>query len=105
MARWILVNLHHGELDQQRILKRATHDLMCKAAFDGKVPFGQIGMSWFLTEEKGERLVMHTGGDDGFLSVVAMVPARNMGFVLMTNSDRAPLRKIWETTLSTALGR
>src|SRR5262249_20602876 len=103
MARWILVNLNHGELDGQRILKRSTHDPMWKPAADAGSQ-RRVGISWFLQELKGEPLVMHGGGDDGFLTFVALAPARGVGVVFMMNSDRAPVRKILETAIATALG-
>ena len=37
------------------------------AAETGKVGL-QVGLSWFLEDSKVERLVVHSAGDDGFLS-------------------------------------
>jgi CubicO group peptidase (beta-lactamase class C family) len=106
MARWALANLNHGELDGRRILKRSTHDLMWKpAAETGRKGF-RVGISWFLEESRGEHLVIHPGGDDGFLTYLGLCPDRKIGVILMVNSDDSrPMKRILETTISTALGR
>jgi hypothetical protein len=100
----MLVNIHRGELDGQRILKPASYDVMWKpaAAVSGS---GHVGISWFLPELKGEPLVAHGGGDDGFLTYLIFSPTRRAGVVMMVNTDRAAIRKIWEPALLMALGR
>jgi CubicO group peptidase (beta-lactamase class C family) len=106
MARWALANLNHGELDGRRILDRSSHDLMWKPAAETGQKGLRVGISWFLEESKGEHLVVHAGGDDGFLTYLCLCPARKIGVILMTNTDYGrPLKQILETTTSTALGR
>ena len=63
-------------------------------------PESRVGLHEF----KGEQWLAHSGSDDGFLSFIALSPRRNVGVVLMINYDRAPLQRILEATVSTALG-
>jgi CubicO group peptidase (beta-lactamase class C family) len=102
MARWMMINMNHGELDGKRILKASTYDLLWKpaATVDNR---RRVGISWFLSEFKGEPVVMHGGGDDGFLTYLIFSPSRKVGVVMMINYDRAQTKKIWETALSMAL--
>src|SRR5262249_12667062 len=103
MARWIMVNLDHGQLDGRTILKPSTHELMWTPAVD--VGAGaRVGISWFLEESKGESFVTHSGGDDGFLTDLILLPKRKIGVVIMTNCDRVKLRPISSAALRTALG-
>jgi CubicO group peptidase (beta-lactamase class C family) len=106
MARWVLANLNGGELGGRRILKQSTHASMWKPqAETGKTGL-QVGLSWFLEDAKGDRLIVHSGGDDGFLTYVCLCPARSLGFVIMTNSDHGPsAKKILDTISSTVLER
>jgi CubicO group peptidase (beta-lactamase class C family) len=104
MARWIAVNINRGELDGNRILKSSTYDLLWKPAATVQ-GLGQVGISWFLGDLKGEPIVMHGGGDDGFLTYVAFSPSHKAGVVMMINFDRTPIKKIWEKALLIALGR
>src|SRR5438067_5335427 len=83
MSRWAIANLNHGELDGQRILKRETAESMWRpvvAAFNLKE-----GISWFTTEKQGHRLVLHSGGDVGFESLVMLAPDDALAVVAMSN--------------------
>jgi CubicO group peptidase (beta-lactamase class C family) len=105
MARWALANLNHGELDGLRILNRSTHDLMWKPAAETGQKGLRVGISWFLDESKSDHLVEHAGGDDGFLTYLALCPARKLAVILMVNSDHGPpMKRVLDTTLSAALG-
>jgi CubicO group peptidase (beta-lactamase class C family) len=106
MVRWLLANLNGGELSGRRILKQPTHASMWKPEAETGKKGLQVGLSWFLEDAKGERLVVHSGGDDGFLTYVCLCPARSLGFVIMTNCDHGPsARKILDTISSTVLER
>jgi CubicO group peptidase (beta-lactamase class C family) len=104
MVRWAAANLNRGELGGHRVLKNATYGLMWKpvAVSDGKV---SVGISWFLKESipfsrtKGRTMVMHSGGDDGFLTKIMLLPAEKRGVILMTNYDYGPALKVWETEI------
>jgi putative ATP-binding cassette transporter len=76
---------------------------MWTPASASEVKGSRIGMSWFLGQEKGSRIVSHGGGDDGFRTFVCLLPDRNQGFVLMMNTDHGPLDKIRELTLTAIL--
>lgn len=50
------------------------------------------GLGWFLQDYAGERVAYHTGSIDGTVALVALVPARRLGFVVFANRDHAELR-------------
>src|SRR4029079_12765143 len=70
MARWVMVNLNRGELDQQRILSSSSYATMWKPVAEVKKPSENIGLSWFLDSSKGESMIKHFGSDDGFLTAI-----------------------------------
>ncbi len=45
------------------------------------------GLGWFLSLERGKKLVEHDGGMPGFLSKVSLLPAERFGFVVLNNTD------------------
>jgi CubicO group peptidase (beta-lactamase class C family) len=103
MVRWMLVNLNRGELDGRRILKGSTYDVLWKPAAD--VSKNQrIGISWFLVDHKGQQVVEHNGSDDGFLTMLVLLPARKTGVVVMVNTDHAPVFQIGKKAFLVALG-
>lgn len=96
MSRWALVNLNHGELDGKRILKRETHDLMWKPAVQvercrrartdcEKLP-AYVGISWFIQNKDGHTVYAHSGGDDGFITNLLLVPDADLAMVWMFNA-------------------
>ncbi len=49
--------------------------------------FRSYGMGWFVSLERGKKLVEHDGGMPGFLSKVSLMPAERFGFVVLNNTD------------------
>ena len=98
MSRWAMANLNRGELDGKRILKQSTYDLMWKPAMDiefcrgadrsdCRKPGGQVGISWFIGDHQGLTGISHSGGDDGFVTYLLLVPDAGAALVLMCNSE------------------
>lgn len=48
--------------------------------------FNGYGLGWELMEYGGEKIVSHGGGADGFISKTVLIPGKNIGFVILTNS-------------------
>src|SRR5438552_6505854 len=105
MSRWAIANLNHGELDGQRILKRETIDSMWRPVVDA---FNlKEGISWFTTEKQGHRLVLHSGGDVGFESLVMLAPDDALAVVAMSNfaaNDKTYLNDFVNAALRIMLG-
>jgi CubicO group peptidase (beta-lactamase class C family)/pimeloyl-ACP methyl ester carboxylesterase len=51
------------------------------------LPGGRIGLGWFSGREFGENTVLHPGQDTGFKAMLMLNPTKNIGVVMMTNSD------------------
>jgi len=100
MCRWMMINLARGELDGQRILAAESYALMWSNDDDTE----GIGLSWFLGDFQGRLLVNHSGGDTGFNSFVGLLPAENLGVVVMINSDISPVGDVARAALLAALG-
>lgn len=46
-------------------------------------------MGWERTRHQGMEIIFHTGAFDDFVSVIGFLPAQNVGFVLLINSEKA----------------
>jgi CubicO group peptidase (beta-lactamase class C family) len=96
MTRYAMANLNHGELEGKRILKASTYDLLWRPTVEVEFcrddrtqcrkPGAWVGISWFTQDKDGQTIVSHSGGDDGFMTDLVLVPRSNMGLVLMTNA-------------------
>ncbi len=83
MSRWAIANLNHGELDGKRILKQETAESMWQPVADALGM--KEGISWFSTDIQGHHLVLHSGGDVGFQSLVILAPDDSVAVVAMMN--------------------
>lgn len=100
MAKWIQLQLNGGKYGEElkKMLfsgKRQNemwkiHTIMDAYYSDRyKAHFSGYGLGWFLTDQNGSFVVEHTGGLDGMLSIVRMVPDKKFGIVVLTNTADA----------------
>lgn len=98
MAKWLIVQLAHGEIDgQRRLYSNASSHRMwsphtiipMSASAQKRSPtthFKAYGLGWSLADYKGHLTASHGGGYDGMYSHVMLVPEQNLGVVVLTNS-------------------
>lgn len=87
MARWMLVSLNQGELDGVRILRPQSYDVMWQMQFrdaDPEAP-DDPALGWWVSRRYPERVMQHSGGDDGFLSYLRLWTESNIGIVILCN--------------------
>jgi len=92
MARWVRLQLGGGELEDMRLVSESS----LRETWTSQIQMGpgaSYGMGWMLHEHRGRRLVEHGGNIDGFSAEVALLPDEDLGFVLLTNLDVAPLQQ------------
>jgi CubicO group peptidase (beta-lactamase class C family) len=105
MTRWAIANMNRGELDGVRILKASTYDVMWKPAGELRGKPSPAGISWFLDEYRGNKMISHDGGDTGFLTGLAMLPEKKIAVVWMTNAEWLPdTGAVTHAALDVALG-
>jgi CubicO group peptidase (beta-lactamase class C family) len=104
MANWIKFLLDTGRVNGRRLLSEASWREMFSAQF--LVPrqsfyptarltephFTAYGLGWFLQDYRGELVAMHTGSIDGMVAIVGLLPAHDVGMVVLANRDHAELR-------------
>jgi len=90
MAKWITFVMNGGELNGKRLVSEKGFDEWTKPQMKvaGKTSYG---LGWFLQDWKGAKVIQHGGNIDGFNSMVAMLPEKKLGFVMLTNVSGSPL--------------
>jgi len=109
MAKWVQFVLAGGTTaDGRRLVSEGSFAEWVKPQMkitpDGKMSYG---LGWFLQEWNGMKVVQHGGNIDGFNSIVAMVPEKNVGFVMLTNVSASPLGNelmpiVWQNLIGQA---
>lgn len=96
LANWVIAVLDSGRLNerdiipskviqrtiqQQTIVRRATHPF-------NKTNYSLYGLGWALQDYEGREIVSHTGGVNGFVTSVTLLPKEKLGIVVLTNTDQ-----------------
>lgn len=90
MAQWLRFVLNAGSMNGKRLVSEKGFEEWLKPQM--KVAgTSSYGFGWFLQKWNGLKVVQHGGNIDGFNSLVAMIPEKKLGFVLLTNVSASPL--------------
>jgi CubicO group peptidase (beta-lactamase class C family) len=105
MAKWITFVMNGGEAGGKRLISEKSYGEWLKPQMN-VIPNGKVayGFGWFLQDWNGLKVVQHGGNIDGFNSMVAMIPEKKLGFVMLTNVSASSLGGelmplIWENIL------
>ena len=96
MSKWVLMQLNNGKLDGKQIIpapviaqtRRPQSILGDGGHLFNKGHFSLYGLGWFLEEYSGRKIVSHTGGVNGFVTSVTLIPEENLGIIVFTNTDQ-----------------
>ena len=88
LSNWIIANLNNGFYKGNRVLSASEIKLMQSPTFtiDSSLR-REICLSWFIYPYKEYSVINHDGADDGYVSVLCLIPTLNCGFVILFNSD------------------
>lgn len=95
MSKWVIAQLNNGKFDGKEIIPasaiaqtRLPHSIMGNGGhMFNKAHFNLYGLGWFIEEYAGRKIVAHTGGVNGFVTSVCLVPEEKLGIVVLTNTD------------------
>jgi CubicO group peptidase (beta-lactamase class C family) len=90
LARWLIAFSSRERLAETGLLKPDTIERMWTVQFTMADDF-KMTRGWFKASGDGFSVYRHGGGDDGFLSEMAVFADRDAGYGLMLNKDQAPL--------------
>lgn len=96
LSHWIIAQLDSGKYNKQNIIPlsviQKTRQLL---SIERRVrhPYNEThyslyGMGWAFQDYEGREIVMHTGGVNGFVTSVTLIPEEKLGVVVLTNTDQ-----------------
>ena len=115
MARWMRVNLNEGEYEGRRLFDVRTAREMQRIQYPLGVStwaaenlgrrFNGYGLGWFVSDYRGRKVVSHSGGLTGMISLQTLLPEEGLGVIVLTNyAPSAPTRAITYRILDAYLG-
>lgn len=95
MSKWVMALLNDGKLEDKVVIPSAAikrtrqpESIMGDGGhMFNKAHFNLYGLGWFLEEYAGRKIVAHTGGVNGFVTSVCLVPEEKLGIIVLTNTD------------------
>jgi CubicO group peptidase (beta-lactamase class C family) len=96
MAQWVRMNLNEGSYRGERVLSpevvrtMQTPETLIRsegawALMAPEANFMAYGVGWFMNDYRGRKVVQHGGNIDGMHALVGMLPAEELGVVILTN--------------------
>jgi CubicO group peptidase (beta-lactamase class C family) len=95
MSHWVIAQLDSGRYNGRQVIPWKA---IRKAQYPASIirrsghPFNKshyslYGLGWSLQDYEGREIVSHTGGVDGFVTSVTLLPEEELGIVVFTNTD------------------
>ncbi|MDO8550649.1 MAG: serine hydrolase [Ignavibacteria bacterium] len=96
MSNWLIAQLNNGKLDEEEIIPpsvikktRQPSSIVRRISHPfNKQHYSLYALGWGLEDYEGRELVEHTGGVNGFVTSVTLVPEENLGVVVLTNTGQ-----------------
>jgi CubicO group peptidase (beta-lactamase class C family) len=96
LSKWVIMQMDNGKYgDGKQLFSEAIHREMWTpqtilpvgAPGPYNVHFGAYGLGWFLNDARGYKEVSHTGGIDGMVTKVDMIPELKLAVIVLTNQQ------------------
>ena len=100
MAAWVIFNLNNGVWQGDTILSQSSRNLVWTPHNNYRVDhtdddfathFRAYGLGWVLADYHGRLRVGHSGGYDGMITYVQMIPDEDLGVIVLTNGMKSPI--------------
>jgi len=98
LSKWVMLHLAHGKYGtglNKTLFSEETHEEMWSPQTIIKVGgpgpynthFAAYGLGFFITDVKGYKQLSHTGGLEGMVTQITMLPELNLGIIVLTNQQ------------------
>ncbi len=113
LSKWVIFNLNNGIVGNDTILAPSTRNTVWtphnnfpvnQADDNFDQHFSSYGLGWSLSDYHGRMKVGHTGGYDGMITAVTMIPDENLGVIVLTNGVKSPIMAATNYALDSFLG-
>ena len=114
ISKWMIFNLNNGIHGKDTLLSKKTRNMVWTPHNNHSVDhtskndfnrhFNSYGLGWGLSDYHGRMKVGHTGGYDGMITAITLIPDENIGVVVLTNGVKSPIMAATYYALDKFLG-
>jgi len=95
MSHWIIAHLNNGQYENRQVIPASAifqtwlpHSILGNGNTRyNRGHFLLYGLGWMLQEYNNRKIVSHTGGVNGFVTSVTLLPEEKLGILVFTNTD------------------
>ena len=97
LSKWVILQMNNGKygIDNKQLFSVKEHNEMWQLQtiipVTTKAPyythFSGYGLGWFLSDVKGYKQATHTGGLEGIVTQVTLIPELQLGIIVLTNQQ------------------
>ncbi|MFV5688373.1 serine hydrolase [Flavobacterium sp. ZT3R25] len=97
LSKWVIMQMNNGKYgsENKQLFSEKEHNEMWQLQtiipVTTKPPynthFSGYGLGWFLSDIKGYKQASHTGGLEGIVTQVTLLPELNLGIIVLTNQQ------------------
>lgn len=98
MCKWVIMQMNNGKYGEglsKQLLSKEVHEEMwtpqtiipVHGSSTYNTHFAAYGLGWFLSDVKGYKQAMHTGGLAGIVTQVTLIPELKLGIIVFTNQQ------------------
>jgi CubicO group peptidase (beta-lactamase class C family) len=115
LSKWTIMQMNNGKYgaENKQLFSEKEHNQMWQLQtiipVTTRAPynthFSGYGLGWFLSDVKGYKQVTHTGGLEGIVTQVTLIPELQLGIIVLTNQQSgAAFNAITNTIKDSYLG-
>ncbi len=114
MGKWMIFNMNNGITGTDTLLTPASRNILWKMhntynvnltkPNTSKTHFRGYGLGWALEDFQGKMKVSHSGGYDGMISLVTMIPDDKLGIVVLSNGMNPPTTAVTNYAINAFMG-
>jgi CubicO group peptidase (beta-lactamase class C family) len=99
LSKWVMALLNDGKVGNRQVIASAAiqatrqpQDIVGSVKhLNGETNYELYGLGWQIQDYSNHRIFMHTGGVNGYLTSVTLVPQDKLGIIVLTNTDQNEL--------------
>lgn len=105
IAKWMSFMMNSKSIAKNQLWKmQNSYAVNRNERNDFNMHFSGYGLGWGLSDYYGRLRVSHTGGYDGMISAVTMIPDEKLGVVVLSNGMNPPTMAVTYYALNAFLG-
>ena len=114
ISKWMILNLNNGINGKDTLFSKLTRNMVWTPHNNHMVDqtkkndfnrhLNAYGLGWGLSDYHGNLRVGHTGGYDGMITAITMIPDKKLGVVVLTNGMKSPIMAATYYALDQYLG-